>query len=142
MGFSSWPVDAGSGKIRPVRFLGKIFSSCYSMTTKNSTIDKEMSIKVDLRDKYDRKALSFINGNTSHGLISIKKAFVDRRRKYSSTVTSNGTRLRHSSARLGRAIRWPKLLGWRSPRKRRYIAGMLRYSSHKTGNLRNNTSRT
>ena len=87
MGFSSWPVDAGSGKIRPVRFLGKIFFSCYIMTTKNNTTDKEMSIKVDLHDKYDRKALAFINGNTSRGLISIKKSFVDQRRKYSSTVT-------------------------------------------------------
>ena len=57
------------------------------MATKNNATDKEMSIKVDLHDKYDRKALTFINGNTSHGLISIKKAFVDRRRKYSSTVT-------------------------------------------------------
>jgi len=54
------------------------------MTTKN---DKEMSIKVDLRDKYDRKALTFINGFHRYGLISIKKSFVDRRRKYSSTVT-------------------------------------------------------
>ena len=50
------------------------------MTTKN---DKEMSIKVDLRDKYDRKALTFINGFHRYGLISIKKSFVDRRRKYS-----------------------------------------------------------
>ena len=46
-----------------------------------------MSIKVDLRDKYDRKALTFINGFHRYGLISIKKSFVDRRRKYSSTVT-------------------------------------------------------
>ena len=87
MGFSSWPRDAGPGKIRPVRFLGKIFSSCYIMTTKNNSTDNQMSIKVDLHDKYDRKALTFINGFDRYGLISIKKSFVDQRRKFSSTVT-------------------------------------------------------
>ena len=77
---------AESKNFPPVRFLADFFFLVYNytMTTKN---DKEMSIKVDLRDKYDRKALTFINGFHRYGLISIKKSFVDRRRKYSSTVT-------------------------------------------------------
>ena len=76
---------AESKNFPPVRFLTDFFFLVYNytMTTKN---DKEMSIKVDLRDKYDRKALTFINGFHRYGLISIKKSFVDRRRKYSSTV--------------------------------------------------------
>ena len=74
----------------------------YTMTTKN---DKEMSIKVDLRDKYDRKALTFINGFHRYGLISIKKSFVDRSEPTAQMTGEEKVWVAEGSLGLVRAVR-------------------------------------
>ena len=57
------------------------------MNSKNNSTTKIMPMQIDLYDNYDRKALTFINGNTQRGLVAIKKSYVDKRRRGADTIS-------------------------------------------------------